>query len=398
MRVYSAAAEEALRTRRLLKEWAGDGLLTPEQYQVMEQDTACDLRTTNIFVRVVLFLFTTVVVSSGAALFLAVFFSRPSPQTTGLFLLIFAPLTYAAAELAVSQGRLYRYGIEEALAACSVGFLCAGMNSAFFSSYPASPGAVQCLVPTAGAALSLWIWRRFGLTYAFLAAMIFVASLPGYWTSSEAARHLMVAAFYAAGLAAVSALRSGEPSDSLHSMWSFVEAALWVGIYLAINLQCSSSVVRWRDGAGAVVDVARPFYWTTWVLIWCLPPIVLARGVRRKDRFIIDTGAILAILTLVTNKPYLGWPRHTWDPMLLGALLIGVALLLRRWLARGPQGIRQGFTAERLSRKHREWVDVGGVAAGLVAYQTTAPVPQAGAQEFRFGGGDSGGGGATGSF
>jgi hypothetical protein len=54
-------------------------------------------------------------------------------------------------------------------------------------------------------------------------------------------------------------------------------------------------------------------------------------------------GAITAILTLVTNKPYLGWQRHTWDPMLLGALLIGVPLLIRRWLAKGPGGIRHDF-------------------------------------------------------
>jgi hypothetical protein len=70
---------------------------------------------------------------------------------------------------------------------------------------------------------------------------------------------------------------------------------------------------------------------------------VLARGLLRKDRFVIAVGAITAILTLVTNKPYLGWQRHTWDPMLLGALLIGVALFIRRWLAKGPGGIRHDF-------------------------------------------------------
>jgi hypothetical protein len=41
--------------------------------------------------------------------------------------------------------------------------------------------------------------------------------------------------------------------------------------------------------------------------------------------------------------PYLGWQRHTWDPMLLGALLIGVALFMRRWVADGPGGIRHGL-------------------------------------------------------
>ena len=72
-------------------------------------------------------------------------------------------------------------------------------------------------------------------------------------------------------------------------------------------------------------------------------PVVLARGLRRKDRLVMAAGAIAAVLTLVTHKPYLGWPRHTLDPMILGVLLIGVALFSQRWLARVPGGIRYGF-------------------------------------------------------
>jgi uncharacterized membrane protein YgcG len=128
------------------------------------------------------------------------------------------------------------------------------------------------------------------------------------------------------------------------------------------------------------------------VLTWCLPPAILARGIRGRDRFVIAVGAIAAVLTLVTNKPYLGWPRHTWDPMLLGALLAGVALFIRRWLADGPGGIRHGFTAQRLSGKDKQWLDAGSVGLGLMPHSVT-PGP-----DFHFGGGDSAGGGATSDF
>ena len=134
MRLYSASSEETLRARRLLADWAGVGFLTKAQYQRLEQETVCELRTTNIFLRLVLFLFTLVSVGAAAALFFVVFLSGPSPQAAGVFFLIFAAVCYAAAEVAVSQARLYRYGIEEALAVCSVGFLCAGMQSPFFAS------------------------------------------------------------------------------------------------------------------------------------------------------------------------------------------------------------------------------------------------------------------------
>ena len=174
---------------------------------------------------------------------------------------------------------------------------------------------------------------------------------------------------------------------------------LWSGIYLAINLQLSSISVlgMWR-APQSTTEFSRPFYWTTWVLTWCLPPAVLARGLLRKDRLVIAAGAVLAVLTLATNKPYLGWKRQTWDPMLLGALLIGIALLIRRWLAAGPRGIRRGFTAKRLSGKDKHWMNAGSAAFGLVSAHSITVSPQTGSPDVHFDGGDAGGGGASSDF
>jgi len=405
VRLYSASSEETLRARKLIADWASEGILTKEQHQRLERETVSELRTTNIFLRLVLFLFTLISVGAAAALFFAVFLRPSSEQTNGIFLLIFAALSYAAAELAVSKGRLYRYGIEEALAVGSVGFLCLGMQFALFSGHPLLPAsqAVHSLVPAAGAVLSLWIWRRFGLWYAFLAAMIFAVFLSGYWTSSAAAQRAMVAVFYVVGLICVAALRIRHRFDYLEDAYSPAEALLWLGIYLAINLQLSPSNLPprwwgWGGSAGATFEYTRSFYWTTWALIWILPPVVLARGVRLKDRFVIAVGAIAAVLTFVSNKPYLGWPRHTWDPMLLGILLTGLALFIRRWLARGPGGVRGGFTAVRLSGKDKEWMNATSAVLGLVTPQSITPSPQTTSGDVRFGGGASGGGGAGGDF
>jgi hypothetical protein len=400
VRAYSQSSQEAVRARDLLKGWAGEGLLTEAQFQRMEQETPCDLRRTNIFLRIVLFLFTLIIVGAAVALFFVVSFSRPfaEPQPTGIFLLIFAALSYAAAELAISRARLYRYGIEEALAVCSVGLLCAGML-ATLSNGPYSRG-MEFLVPAAGAVVSLWIWHRFGLPYASLAAMIFVIWLPGNWTSSPWAQHVIVAAFYAAGLITVAVVRPRYHFTYLNENYSIAEGLLWLGVYLALNLQLSSQnlLVGWWGVVRTMAEFPRPFYWATWVLIWCLPPVVLARGLRRKDRFVIAAGVIVAILTLVTNKPYLGWQRHTWDPMLLGGLLIGVALFVRRWLAAGPGEIRHGFTAQRLSGKDRRWMNAGMAAFGLVSPNVITPSPQAGSAGVQFREGESGGGGASSDF
>lgn len=400
MRLYCSSSEETLRARRLLSDWADENLITEAQLERLKQETVCDLRTTNIFLRSILLLFTLICVGSAAALMFVTFLSHSPRSAEGVFFLMFSALCYAAAEAAAATGRLYRYGIEEGLAICSVGFLCAGVD-ALFSFHNGGQDPAEWLAPLAGALSSLWIWRRFGLWYALLAAMIFTIFLPAYWKPSAGVEHVAIAIIYAVGLVGVVALRKRHHFDPLHDTYSVAEAFLWLGVYLAMNLRLSSSdigIASWWGGGTHAPHFAPLFYWATWVVIWCLPPVVLARGIRRKDRLVMAAGAGIAVLTLLTNKPYLGWRRQTWDPMLLGAMLVGISVSLQRWLNRGPGGIRYGFTAARLSRKDKQLMSAGSAILGLAAGQSVVPSRQSSSTDFRFGGGASGGGGASSQF
>ena len=51
-----------------------------------------------------------------------------------------------------------------------------------------------------------------------------------------------------------------------------------------------------------------------------IPTVMLAAALAK------DTSVIAVVRPHLDsqNKPYLGWKRHTWDPMLLGILLTGV--------------------------------------------------------------------------
>ncbi len=390
MRAYSGSAEEALHASAFLKEWAAAGFLTEAQHLQLEQETTCDLRRTNIFLRIVLFIFTVLIMVAAFFLF------RPGSQDAPVLLFFFALVSYAAAEIAVSQAKLYRHGVEEAFAVCSVVFLCFGLESL----HPPLPRELQFVMPAAGAILSLWIWRRFGLAYSFLAALIFTAFVPDTWTSSPTARHSIVAAFYASGMISLTAIRPRYRFTYLDPEFSIAEALLWLGIYLSINLKLASidlsNPLRGIPDSSAQFGTA--FYWTTWVLTWCLPPVILIRGLARKDRWVIAAGAITAVLTMATNKPYLGWERHTWDPMILGAILTGAAIFVRRWLARGPGEVRRGFTARRLSAKDKRWMGLGTTALGFVSPGAITHAPQPAGSEPQFGGGDSGGAGASSDF
>jgi uncharacterized membrane protein YgcG len=400
VRAYSASNEEALLLSDLLKDWLGERFLTEAQYRRMQQETVCELRRTNIFLRLVLFFFTVVIVGGASALLASFFSSSSSAQALGVLLLIFAAVSYAAAELAASRG-LYRYGIEEALAICSVALLCAGLYIILSSNgnSPKSDGT-EFLIPAIGAIASLAVWMRFGVPYTFLAAMIFVAWLSDCLASSHSAQRMIIAVFYTTGLIIVTRLQSRSNFASLRRQYSTVEALLWLGVYLTFNLQLSSidPLTNWWVNPRSFFAFPNAFYWATWVLTWCIPAAVLFRGLRRKDRWVIAVGGVVATLTLITNTPYLGWERHTWDPMLLGALLIGVALFVNRWLSKGLEGIRQGFTARRLSGKDKRWTSAVSVAFGLASPHATALHPQPANPDFRFGGGDFGGGGAESDF
>jgi len=77
----------------------------------------------------------------------------------------------------------------------------------------------------------------------------------------------------------------------------------------------------------------------------------------------------------------------------LGVLLIGLAAGLRRWLDAGPDGVRNGFTARRLSARDRDLTNALPVLSMMVT-----PTPSATEPPTHFGGGSTGGGGASSDF
>ena len=106
----------------------------------------------------------------------------------------------------------------------------------------------------------------------------------------------------------------------------------------------------------------------------------------------LTVSLVLAFATLATNKPYLGLPRASWDPILFGALLVVTATVVRRWLARGPDGQRAGFTAEQILERDRDWLRT--VATASVAWpHDTGAAPPSQPPPSQFEGGRSGGGG-----
>jgi len=123
-----------------------------------------------------------------------------------------------------------------------------------------------------------------------------------------------------------------------------------------------------------------------------MPLAVLAWGIRSRRTFLIDAGIVLSALSFITLRHYVHI-APLWAILAgAGAILLGIALLLSRWLARGPWKERGGFTAEPLffDEAGARLLQVVPVAATL-----TPSAPPPADKGFTPGGGSYGGGGAS---
>jgi len=385
MSAYSDDQERAIRVTRLVQDWVTSGLLAPEQRAQIAAELHVDLRRTNKFLRVTLFVFGLLILLAFTAL-LGIAFTADE-AAAAVVCAITAGLSYFIANLLVTRYHLYRFGIEEAAAVACVGFAMA--SAALFAGSTAGfrgDGPVVAAL-AAGAIVSFAIFLRFGYVYAAIVAMIFTAAVPFVPGSSDVIHRLVAIFLLVIIFAVVRKLRNEHGREFPGDSYAIIEAAAWAGIYLITNLQLSS----WLSHP----EERTAFYWATYVATWVLPVIGIWIAVLDRHRILLDINAVMAIATLTTNKAYLGGERQAYDPIAFGVLLIVIAVGLRRWLASGEDGSRAGFIAERILESEKERLGVVGtlsvVHQGPVA--SHPPPEQPG-----FGGGKSGGAGASGSF
>lgn len=393
MSAYRIEDERAIRVGRLVEDWTQSGLLSTEQRDSVLPHLAVDLRRTNKFLRITLFLFGGTILQSALGL-VAVFLADVANQTVAalLCMLIGGGCFWLASQL-VSRYHLYRFGVEEVVALSAVVLTAGGavLLVANQGDWPLVTGLAS------GAVMLAVLYLRFGYVYAAVMAMAAAAALPfqfGPSTAlgagdSEAMQRVAAVIILAAIAAGARLARKGHGDDYPGDALAVIEAAAWLGIYLLVNLVISSGVSQ--------VDRSSTFYWMTYAGIWIVPAAGLWVALRGRDRPRLLVSLAMALATLMSNKAYLGSPRYEWDPIVFGLFLMGTAIVVRRWLASGDGGMRFGYTASRLVASDRSRL---GSLAMVSAAQVDVPVsqPAPSADPTIGGGGRSGGGGAGGSF
>lgn len=364
MRGYSREEEEGIRAQRMVREWTRSELLDPAQGARLEDELRVELRRTNPFLRAGLALFTALIVAASVALLMTLLDLRDEAAIAAISGLA-ALACIGLAEYLVHKFRCYRFGVEEALAVTAVVLVSiAGgeLTSSFHLEPRGMPGTVALLI---GAAGGFGLYRRFGFVYAACGGIFCAAAIPFQLGLSAATQRLLAAATIASVLLVVRSKRLKYRDDYPGDEYGLLQAAALAGMYVVLNVELTD----WYR-------VDQPFYGYTYALTWALPLAGLALGIREKDRLLMDVSLVLALVSVLTNKAYLGSPQHAWDPCVLGVVLMTMAFAIRRWLSNGPGGERHGFTAARLLERDRAVLSAVGTASGYGRASARASLPQ----------------------
>lgn len=389
-----AVVEEARR-------WQEAGMITAEQAAAVAERYRPELVRVNLFIRILLALFTTVGVVALVALPAVILKVEETGFT--LLCLIFAPFCAWVADRKLIAGRrLYRCGAEEALLLLAVGMLALAVA---VPAHDWGHGAerlawltAHCII-LAGAIL---LTVRYGYALAAFGAMLALAGIPFHladilhWQQPHLSRLVLLLLLGAAAIWAQRRL-AGRNSLPRGYVWSLetMRLAAWAGIYLDVNLFAHR--LLWREWLGWTPGESL-FPWGDHfcaLLTAILPIAALAMGIGRRDRALLWFGVVSSILSILTLKYYVHFGHLAEELTAAGLLVAGLAFGLLRWLRSGSMRCRGAFTAEPLLEPRLYGFD----AEALAAIQPLAPearVPQA--EGFKPGGGTFGGGGASGGY
>lgn len=384
-----AAAQRSAEVRTAALAWQREGLLDDTGLAEVGRRHPDDRRRAGLAFR--LLLLGSTLVAGGAAFGLAATVLE-SPLVAWLALVAFASLT----EVAVVGWRFAGRGPEEATATLTfvAGLVAVGWSLDDWIHVWSRNG--ETLLLLSGVALACAIVWRWGMPVfgAVGAACLF-------WCLGRQGpgRVLMGLVALALVTVAVAGARSRRlaPAHRSASVWVLL-TSLGV-LYLVVNLATYDRQwierVMAHEWSSAAVPALRPWFAMATAL---LPLVVLAGGVWLRDRAMLLGGTLMVVLSLFTLRHYI----HLAPLWLLltagGTVVIGVTLGLRRLLETGPNRERHGFTAQPLDVE-RPRTAVVETAVAVAAMQPTPREPELpAAPRFEGGGGQLGGGGASGDF
>jgi len=394
--LYSSLQEEYIDIRSQARTWLRSGLISEDQMQAFFGETDPGLHQTNLFFRVLFFVFTLLCAGAVTGLFVWLM-EKAGNKILAMVVLFFGIFYYILAEHLVKIRRLYRYGIEEALT--MAGMVCFAISFLLWiENYHLNHKTISIAVCLLFSVISGLIYLRFAYLYAAGISLAAVCIIP-YQLSLPPIAERVILLCVLCGIFIFSLIADKRENENFRKdRHTKIQTCLLVAIYLTVNLQILGLAGLLFGETGNVHFHPKNYppylYWTSYVLTFLIPAAGILWGIKSRKRLVLNAGLVLACATLATNKSYLGMTRYAWDPAILGILLVVLSIMVHRWIDSGPDQMRQGYTAVDLLKPEDRGISLGDAAAAVTAGAIADQQPEVKQDSF-FEDGKSGGGGAS---
>jgi hypothetical protein len=385
MRQAAVLADRRQAIRDEAQEWLKSGWIDESASGTVARLYPDDRVRTGPAFRILFFLLTL----AAIAAFLGVLYSQvDGAGTIAALALVVGGICFAATEYLVNESRRRQGGIEAAVSVAAVVNLIIGVAVLVLEFWKTPDRTIEAMLFLVVGLLlgaAAWMWGYWPYA-AFSSASIFGAVI-----GVSGGRFLYLVAVTAAcwWMIPLGTSERLPPSlrKSVTAFWAVAIAALYAGVNVYLFDQ------RYFTHFQRAESFPR---WLSIVLTALLPCAVFLIGLVRRQRLLMVLGFGFGMLSLAILRIYVH-VTPAWVVLVAsGIALLALAGSLRRYLDSGSNSERAGFTVRTLTDQPDKLRAAEIIATlGTMTPQATVPAEQSG---FHGGGGDFGGGGASGKF
>lgn len=357
--------------------------ITKEEQQQIHEKYPVEFYSPNIFIRIGLFVLTIVILLFSLGLIILLLLSS-NENAIGGVAIFFGCMGFLALEFMIRTKKHYQSGVDDALLWGAA--LCLFCGISLPNNFGEFANSIIIFIISGLAVLRYADKLMSVICYLSLMGILFY----GFTGISDSMKTIIPFIIMATSLIVYFvALRAKKDLLHYRNCLLMVEIAALICLYVAGNYytvrELSNSMFDLNLEAGESIA----FGWVFWIFTILIPVLYLAIGIRKKDAVLLRTGLILLAAIVFTVRYY-----HSLLPVEIIMTISGIVLLvlaygLMKWLHKPVQG----FTSREISSGNT--MDKLQIESLLLA-QTFKPGAAIDTQ--KFGGGDFGGGGASGDY
>jgi len=386
MKAYNSLWSENNFIQKTAQKWLKQGFLSKEQSSEIEKSHSHDYYDPNIFLKIGLFVFTILAASVSVSLMSIFFISIYETNLNAAFViqsLIIGGVFFLLLENLIKRRKLYHSGVDNALIYMALGAFCTAIYFLFENLNPPTWLFLMLFLPLFTATTIRYAESvACTLTYFLILGIFVTIALESFWGKTLLPFIMMIVS---AGMYfAVKKLSTRKDYLYYETCLTILKTLSLITFYLGGNYLIA------REGNALInnlslsispqVAFAPTFYFFTTVI----PMVYIFFGLRNRDRLMLILGLITLGFSIFTYKFYFSILPVEITLTVGGILLIALAGGLIHYF----KTTKHGFTYQP-----DDEFEGFNLEAMLMSQLVQSKIPQQG-DTFRYGDGDSGGGGA----